>query len=300
LWFLKFRENSLNELFLIPSRFHNAVELGFLQLIQRLAHAAKKGLALLPARWCSIATDLPRKSSKKPTTMPSYMAGIAIPVGQLPMDYARGVAASGSTAFVGAVSLVIVWGFTVGRLRVQHCRVPVVIEGLRPELRGLRIAQISDLHIGNGLEGASLQALVERVNGLDADLVVLTGDIFDFDPSALEPGARLLGGLRARLGVYAVLGNHDLYTGETRVADALAAFAPKVVMLGGRLEALAAGAPIYLAGVDDPGEDWTARGIHVEVLERLGDSLPGDGPCLLLAHRPDVFAQASRLGFSLG
>jgi predicted MPP superfamily phosphohydrolase len=206
---------------------------------------------------------------------------------------------AGSVAFVAIVVTTIFWGFTVGRLRVQRCVVPVVLDGLEPALRGLRIVQISDLHIGNGLEGAGLESLVHRVNELEPDLVALTGDLFDFDPSALEGGARALGALRARLGVFAVLGNHDLYAGAERVAGALAAFAPKLVLLRGSMERLATKTPLYLAGIDDPGEDWTARGIHLESLERIASPLPDDGPTLLLAHRPDVFTQAERLGFDL-
>jgi predicted MPP superfamily phosphohydrolase len=212
---------------------------------------------------------------------------------------AGGLFRAGSVFFVGAVAATVFWGFSVGRLRVQHCVVPVVVDGLSSELSGLRIVQLSDLHIGNGLEGAELAALVRRANELEPDLIVLTGDLFDFDPSALEDGARILSGLRAPLGVFVVLGNHDLYTGAERVAGALAAFAPELVLLGGRLERLATEAPLYLAGVDDPGEDWTARGIHLEVLERIASPLPEDGPALLLAHRPDVFTQAARLGFAL-
>jgi len=206
---------------------------------------------------------------------------------------------AGSVVFLAVVTATILWGFSVGRYRVQHCFVPVVLAGLAPELRGLRIVQISDLHIGNGLEGAGLEALVRRVNALEPDIVALTGDLFDFDPSALEGGARTLGGLRARLGVFAVLGNHDLYAGAERVAEALAAFAPELVLLRGCVVRLATETPLYLAGIDDPGEDWTARGVHVESLERIASPLPEDGPALLLVHRPDVFTQAARLGFAL-
>jgi hypothetical protein len=134
---------------------------------------------------------------------------------------------------------------------------------------------------------------------MEADLVALTGDLFDFDPRHVEDGARRLSGLRARLGVFAVLGNHDHYTGRELVAEALVRLAPGVQLLRGDLVRVPGESPFYVAGVDDPGADWTARGVLLEELEALGAALPGDGPVLLLVHRPEAFPQASRLGFPL-
>jgi hypothetical protein len=63
---------------------------------------------------------------------------------------------------------------------------------------------------------------LERSNALEPDLIVITGDIFDFDPSYIEEGCRALAELEALLGVWAVLGNHDTSTGAEKVADGLA------------------------------------------------------------------------------
>jgi predicted MPP superfamily phosphohydrolase len=173
------------------------------------------------------------------------------------------------------------------------------MEGLHEDHRGLRIVQLSDLHIGNGMEGARLARLVARTNALEPDVVALTGDLFDFDPSYLEEGTRGLAGLRARLGVFAVLGNHDTYTGSDAVAEALARFAPGIRLLRGEWARLPGEAPLYLAGVDDPGRLWSADGLHWPDLERLAAEHPEDGPSVLLVHRPDAFPEAARLGFHL-
>jgi hypothetical protein len=58
-------------------------------------------------------------------------------------------------------------------------------------------------------------------------------------------------------------------------------------------------APLYLAGIDDPGRDWTARGVDIPDLQLLAEELPCDGPTVLLVHRPEAFPQAARLGFPL-
>jgi hypothetical protein len=204
-----------------------------------------------------------------------------------------------SGGVVTALAGMLLWGFTGGQARIAHSHVRVPLRGLSEDHDGLRIVQISDLHIGNGLEGPRLDRLVGRVNALEPDLVAVTGDIFDFDPRHVEDGARRLAGLRARLGVFAVLGNHDTYTGTELVARCLAEHAPGLRLLRGELVRLPAAAPLYLAGVDDPGRDWTGRTLDLPALGELAGRLPGDGPVVLLVHRPEAFPQAARLGFPL-
>jgi predicted MPP superfamily phosphohydrolase len=204
-----------------------------------------------------------------------------------------------SIATVGLVVVLLVWGFSVGASRVVGTRLRARVPGLAPELAGLRIVQISDLHIGNHLDGARLSRWVERVNALYPDVLVITGDLFDFDPAFVEDGVRRLAALRARCGVYAILGNHDVYTGSDRIAAALAAFAPHIRLLRDELVRLPVEAPLYLAGLEDPGRDWSAQGVRLPALERLAAQRPADGPTLLLVHRPEFFGQAAELDFPL-
>ena len=205
----------------------------------------------------------------------------------------------GSIAAGGATATAIATGFVAGRraTKVPHVRIPV--PGLPPSCRGLRIAHLSDLHIGNGTENGRLRRVVEQVNGLGADLIVLTGDLFDRDRRVVPEGARALAGLSAPLGVFAVLGNHDEYTGYDVVTSALSRFAPDIRVLRGEIERLDTPAPLYLGGVDDPGYDWSIESDRTRVLETLGGELPADGPCILLVHRPDAFPRAAELGFPL-
>lgn len=214
---------------------------------------------------------------------------------ELAFDLFRGISGLG----VCALGFMLVWGFTAGQSRVERTLVPVKLEGLSGSHRGLRIVQISDLHIGNGLEDEQLDRVVADVNALDPDVIALTGDLFDFDPAYIEDGARRLGGLRARHGVFAVLGNHDTYAGADEVADALARRAPGIRLLREEVFRLPTEDPLYLAGVDDPGRSWFSDQLELEALERIGRSLPDDGPVLLLVHRPQAFPQAARLGFPL-
>jgi predicted MPP superfamily phosphohydrolase len=205
-----------------------------------------------------------------------------------------------SILFVGGTALAAAWGYTGGQARVARTRVRVAIPALAPVLDGLRVVQISDLHIGNALDGERLTRMVERTNAVDPDVLVLTGDLFDFDPTYLEDGARRLGGLRARHGVYAILGNHDTYVGADRVAGALARHAPGIRLLRDEIVRLPLPAPLYLAGVEDPGRRaWFDRGLRYARLDALAARRPGDGPTLLLVHQPEAFTHAAELGFPL-
>jgi predicted MPP superfamily phosphohydrolase len=169
---------------------------------------------------------------------------------------------------VATLTFLVLWGFTAGHRKIDHSEQRIALAGLDERLRGLRVVQISDLHIGNA-------------------------------PRFVEEGARALAGLRARLGVFAVLGNHDWYTGSEVVAAGLATHAPSVRLLRGEHVRLPTEAPLYVAGVDDPGKDWTLTGLELPQLETLGRAMPADGPTILLVHRPEAFPQAARLGFPL-
>ena len=227
--------------------------------------------------------------------LPAGLMGLA---GASP-DLAFGIFRGASVGVVGLLALFLLWGFTGGQARVERTHLRAELPGLDPSLEGLRVVHISDLHIGNRMEGALLARMVGRVNEEDADVVVLTGDIFDFDPSFVEGGARELAKLRAKHGVYAILGNHDVYTGVDVVVEALGRLAPELRLLRDELLRLPLPAPLYLAGIEDPGREWAARGVELEAMERIAGELPSDGPTVLLTHRPESFGQAARLGFPL-
>lgn len=205
----------------------------------------------------------------------------------------------GSVAVAVLAAAALAWGFWGEPRRFLVTRIRAPLRALDPVLAGLRIAHLSDLHLGNGLESARLARLVSEVNGLQPDLIAITGDLFDHDPAALVDGACGLASLEAPLGVYAVLGNHDLYTGADAVEASLAMHAPNIRLLRGESQRLRTPAPLYVAGVDDPGRDWTARGRGLPSIEKLAAASSNDGPVLLLVHRPDAFVQAAELGFSL-
>lgn len=113
-------------------------------------------------------------------------------------------------ALAAVVCLCALYGLTFGTRRLEVREVTLTFANLPEAFDGYRIVHISDLHVGTfGGDNAYLERLVERVNALDADAILFTGDIINTKPSELPPHAAVLSRLEARDGVWSVLGNHD-------------------------------------------------------------------------------------------
>lgn len=228
-------------------------------------------------------------------TTVSAMLGLAGPNPELALTLLQACTGLAAVAATGSVAEGLAAARRLPRIREVHLALPE----LPTSLSGLRIAHVSDVHIGNGYDPARAARLVRLINGLGADIVVLTGDIFDRDPTVVEPAAAVLADLYAPLGVYAVLGNHDAYTGKDLVAAALAAHAPGIRLLRGEIAIAATSPPLAIAGIDDPGDEWRVTPEGARDLDDVARQRCGRHPCILLVHRPDVFPEAAEAGFAL-
>ncbi len=107
-------------------------------------------------------------------------------------------------------ALTMAWGAWINRYRLQVNEVTIEIADLPESFDGYRLAQISDIHLGTfGSDTTFINRLVERVNALDPDMIVFTGDIVNQRASEAEPFIGPLSRLTARDGVFSILGNHD-------------------------------------------------------------------------------------------
>lgn len=189
-------------------------------------------------------------------------------------DVLKATAASVATIGLGALG----FGCAV-RQSVEVSRVEVKINDLPPEFDGLTIAQLTDIHHGfyTGLD--YINRCVEIVNGLQPDLVTLTGDFTYGGKKYIEPCAEALRGLRARAGTYAVLGNHDYYAGASLVTKALKQAGCNVMIDAlDRIEMR--GAQLWLAGTDDLIYGTTDS-------KRLLREIPRKAPRIVFSHNPD-------------
>jgi predicted MPP superfamily phosphohydrolase len=151
----------------------------------------------------------------------------------------------------------------------------VPMPGLKPESTGLRLVQLSDLHWGCGDTSGLLHDAVARANALEPDFVFLTGDFVDDHKRAVLPAVRLVSELRARLGVYAVLGNHDHRSDPVLLESALEAAGIRVLTN----TAVEAADELWVAGVDDLYEGKPD-------LQAALASIPEGKAALLLSHHP--------------
>ena len=112
---------------------------------------------------------------------------------------------------LGVVSFCLMWwGALVNRFNIDVNEVEVPISSLPTPFDGYRVAQISDLHVGTfGIDTTFLAEVVEKINSLDVDAVMFTGDIVNRNSAELQPFVTTLSRINARDGVFSVLGNHD-------------------------------------------------------------------------------------------
>src|SRR6266545_4327561 len=175
------------------------------------------------------------------------------------------------------------------RLTIEHQRIP--LRRLPREFDGFRIVQLSDIHHSPFTSREQIERAVATANSLQPDIVALTGDYISKEREYAAPCAELLGRLRARHGVYAVLGNHDHWTDASLITDLFRAEGMTVLVNQGmRFENH--GAAFWLAGVDD-----TMVG-----LEDLSLALAGareNEMKLLLAHNPIILRRAAHAGVDL-
>jgi predicted MPP superfamily phosphohydrolase len=175
---------------------------------------------------------------------------------------------------------------------VEPDRLVVVTTEIAPprwpaELDGLRVVALSDLHAGSPhVDLAKLARVAALANEQRPDLVVLLGDyvihgVVGGSFITPEAAARELKALRARIGVYAVLGNHDHWLGAAQVRQAFAAAGIPVI----DDEAVSVGdegRELWLLGIRDVWSGWP----DVPALMR---KVPEGRPLLALTHNPDIF-----------
>ncbi len=150
------------------------------------------------------------------------------------------------------------------------------------------LVQLSDLHLGHVTSLGRLRWIVERVNGLSADLVVITGDLADLDIGRDDEICQSLKQISARLGVVAVPGNHDYEAGIDRFLT-LAGRANMTVL---RNKQLVLDGVIQIVGLDEAAGRSSAEG-GPDMAKALA-GCDANKPIVLLRHQPFGFEEAAR------
>jgi len=198
-----------------------------------------------------------------------------------------------ATGILGATAAAAGIGIEQAELPPQLTRHDIPIAGLHPEMDGLTIVQLSDIHAGALMNEERMRRIALAAAALSPDLVVLTGDLIDVSPRAAAPFSRAFGELRGKLGTFAVLGNHDYFAGAGAVESAVRDAGAVLLRNSGARIGRGKGS-LFIGGVDDP----SPGGQGVDPIRAFRAAAPGE-PRLMLAHRPALFEPCAAAGAQL-
>ncbi len=185
----------------------------------------------------------------------------------------------------------VLWSFWWEPNSLQVKQYQLEVARLPKGFDKLRVVAMSDLHVGSPyITLDKLRTVVNEANAQDPDLTVLLGDfviqgVIGGEFVEPEKFAEILKDLKAKQGVYAVLGNHDWIMGGERVADAFERVGIRV-LTNEAIPLERQGSKLWLAGV---GDYFTAH----HDLKKLSGTITTDDPVLAMTHTPDVFLKLS-------
>ncbi|HTJ17973.1 MAG TPA: metallophosphoesterase [Steroidobacteraceae bacterium] len=201
-------------------------------------------------------------------------------------------------ATIAIAVLATLIGLFNARRRAAVVDVEVPVANLPAELRGFSIAQISDVHVGPTIKHEYVAAIVDAVNGLDADVIAVTGDVVDGNVPQLAAHVAPLSRLRSRHGTYFVTGNHEYYSGAqawTKEFERLGMHVltnQHVVLTHQEHQIVVAGVTDYSAHHFDPKH-------RSDPVVALRGAPASAAVRILLAHQPRSAEAAAEAGFDL-
>jgi predicted MPP superfamily phosphohydrolase len=202
----------------------------------------------------------------------------------------RKVLGAGSGLLLAAPLAATAGGVIAGRTSFRIDKREIGFPGLSPDLDGLRIVHLSDIHLGPFLDPADLERIVGMANETRPHLAAVTGDFITVRDDWLSDCLRILSRLRAEAGVYACLGNHEM---RARCSDRAKAEGAShgIEVLRGEARGVRFGqAALNVAGVD-------YQRMKRPYLVGSGELVKPGEFNLMLSHNPDVFPAAAAQGW---
>jgi len=250
------------------------------------------------ARLDSFGRALPQSGSSQEKPLSTADKG-AIPAAEMVADPSRryffraASALAGATPFLGAM-----YGFAAERLNYQIRRIDIPVANLPPALEGMRILQLSDIHLSGYMSPANVRRAVDMGNDLGADIAVVTGDFITGAADSLSDCIDEVRRLHAPLGVWGCNGNHEIYARAEDAAEQLFAESGMKLLRHESAQIAFRGAQFNLIGVDYQRER-ASGGYRVQILPNLAPLVRRDMPNILLSHNPNTFNRAAELGIEL-
>jgi uncharacterized protein len=209
--------------------------------------------------------------------------------------------------FIGACAALVpplatfsITGIAMGQINEFRLRrFTLALPSLPKSLDGVTIAHVSDVHVGQWTHGPVLKRIVERTNAMDADLVVVTGDLINFELSDLSESIHLVKQMHGRYGLYMVEGNHDLLENGAEFEHRVKRSGLSLLVNESKVCEVR-GCPVQFLGLrwtdfagapDDKVISWQVSEL---MKQRRLDAFP-----IFLAHHPHAFDAAIQNGLPL-
>lgn len=234
-------------------------------------------------RWLRTAVQ-PESADSSPETVPDPSRRYF---------FRTATAVAGAAPFLG-----VMYGYASERLRYEVRRIEVPIANLPGALDGMRIAQISDIHLSGYMSRESVRRAVDMTNELGADLAVVTGDLITGSHDSIHDCIEEIRHLRAPLGVFGCNGNHEVYARAEDTAQILYEQAGMKLLRQESAQLSFKGASFNLLGVDYQRER-TPTGRRMQMLAEIEPLVRRDMPNILLSHNPNSYNRAAELGIEL-
>lgn len=190
----------------------------------------------------------------------------------------------------GAAFVYSLWGVKNAR-HPQIKQIEAVIPNLPDGWRGKKIVQLSDIHIGHVVRREFVDDVVGKVNLIDPEMVVITGDLFDGMDGDFDSPVRLINDINSKRGVFFITGNHETYLGVEQVRKDLEK--TKAILLKDEVRDIDG---LKLIGINYP--DRNEKKNMISVLESLKKDFAGQ-PNILLSHSPVNIKQVAGMGINL-
>jgi predicted MPP superfamily phosphohydrolase len=200
-----------------------------------------------------------------------------------------------SGALLASPFLVVGYGGLIERTRFRVREIDIPIPGLHPDLDGLRLLQLTDIHLSPFLSVQELERVIGAANETKAHLALVTGDLISNRGDPLDACLRLLSTVKADAGILGCLGNHERFSGAEDYATEQGARLG-IRFLRRQTQLLRFGkAALNVAGVDYERMSAT----HTGYLRGAESMIVPGAMNMLLSHNPDVFPIAAAQGYDL-
>ena len=204
---------------------------------------------------------------------------------------------SAKTIVGGIAGVGSIWGMSQALKEPVIKRVEIKIEGLPERLKGFRMAQITDLHVGSMITGKFVERVAKKIQKLNADMLFFTGDAADGSVQSYGKHLNSLAEIKPKYGKYFVTGNHEYYSDMNGWLQLIEGLGFKILVNESQ-NIIVNDATIMITGIPDrSGRHFSS--FHKTDMEKAVGGMNSSDLKILLAHQPGDVEHATKYEFDL-